>query len=157
MVCGYQDGVIRVLQSLDDSIENNRRRIELLEWMAQTIYREWFVRFRYPGHEDATFVDSPLGLIPEGWEVLVASDLLAINPRLAVDKTVEHPFVTMGDLDERSMICFASERRAGNSGSKFQNGDTLFARITPCLENVIIQPVWWGASHGHCIVADGGG
>jgi type I restriction enzyme S subunit len=60
---------VGVLDALDDLIENNRRRIELLEQMAQAIYREWFVRFRYPGHEDATFVDSPLGPIPEGWGV----------------------------------------------------------------------------------------
>jgi len=58
-----------ILSALDDLIDNNRRRIKLLEQMAQAIYREWFVRFRYPGHEDATFVDSPLGPVPEGWEV----------------------------------------------------------------------------------------
>ncbi len=58
-----------VLRAIDDLIENNRRRIELLEQMAQAIYREWFVHFRYPGHEHATLVDSPLGPIPEGWEI----------------------------------------------------------------------------------------
>jgi type I restriction enzyme S subunit len=68
-----------VLGSLDDLIENNRRRIELLEQMAQAIYREWFVRFRYPGHEDATFVDSPLGPIPEGWEVRNLFDVAAVG------------------------------------------------------------------------------
>jgi len=64
-----QDVIAGLLDALDDLIENNRRRIELLEQMAQAIYREWFVRFRYPGHEDATLVDSPLGPIPEGWTV----------------------------------------------------------------------------------------
>ena len=54
-------------RSIDDLIENNRRRVELLEQMAQAIYREWFVRFRYPGHEDATSRRFPLGPIPEGW------------------------------------------------------------------------------------------
>jgi len=58
-----------VLRAIDDLIENNRRRTELLEQIAQAVYREWFVHFRYPGHEDATFVDSPLGPVPEGWEV----------------------------------------------------------------------------------------
>ena len=65
-----QDGVANVLCSFNDLIENNRRRIEVLEHMAQAVYREWFVRFRYPGHEDATFVDSPLGPIPEGWRAV---------------------------------------------------------------------------------------
>ncbi len=124
-----------ILDALDDLIENNRRRVELLEQMAQAIYREWFVHFRYPGHEDAALVDSPLGPIPEGWEVITSSELLAINPRMPLDRTVERPFITMGDLREWSMICFPSEKKAGSSGSRFQNGDTLFARITPCLEN----------------------
>ena len=64
-----QKRIAATLVILDDLIENNRRRIEVLEQMAQAIYREWFVRFRYPGHEHATFVDSPLGPIPEGWSV----------------------------------------------------------------------------------------
>ena len=63
-----QASIAGILDAIDDLIENNRRRIEVLEQMAQAIYREWFVHFRYPGHEDATFVDSPLGPIPEaGW------------------------------------------------------------------------------------------
>lgn len=73
------------LGSLDDLIENNLRRIELLEQMARTIYREWFVLFRYPGHEDATLVDSPLGPLPEGWEVkpliALASLTMGQSPR----------------------------------------------------------------------------
>jgi type I restriction enzyme S subunit len=73
-----QRRIAGVLCVLDDLIENNRRRIELLEQMAQVIYREWFVRFRYPGHEDATFVDSPLGPIPEGWEVTPLRDVATV-------------------------------------------------------------------------------
>ncbi|WP_271394667.1 restriction endonuclease subunit S [Neomicrococcus lactis] len=56
-----------VLGALDDLIENNRRRIEILEQMARSIYREWFLKFRYPGHENVPLVDSELGPIPEGW------------------------------------------------------------------------------------------
>ncbi|MEI2819952.1 MAG: hypothetical protein V9E81_06890 [Marmoricola sp.] len=54
---------------MDKLIENNRRRVEVLEEMARAIYREWFVKFHYPGHEDVPLVDSPLGRIPEGWVV----------------------------------------------------------------------------------------
>lgn len=60
---------IDVLQTIDDLIENNCRRVGALEEMARAIYREWFVRFRYPGHESVPLVDSALGLIPDGWEV----------------------------------------------------------------------------------------
>ena len=58
-----------VLRTIDDLIENNRRRVEVLEEMARSIYREWFVKFRYPGHGDVPMVDSALGPIPEGWEI----------------------------------------------------------------------------------------
>lgn len=58
-----------ILDSIDDLIENNRRRVEVLEEMARGVYREWFVKFRYPGHGDVPQVDSALGPIPEGWDV----------------------------------------------------------------------------------------
>jgi type I restriction enzyme S subunit len=64
-----------VLSAIDDLIENNRRRIALLEQMAQAIYREWFVHFRYPGHEHDELVDSPLGPIPAGWEARPFAEL----------------------------------------------------------------------------------
>lgn len=63
-----QDSLIAVLEAFDELIENNRRRVEVLEEMTRTIYREWFVNFRYPGHEDVPLVDSALGPIPEGWQ-----------------------------------------------------------------------------------------
>lgn len=130
-----QEIVGRVLDAINDLIENNRRRVQALEEMARAIYREWFVHFRYPGHENASLVDSPLGPIPEGWSLSQASDALTINPRIKLDQAVDHPFVTMGDLDERGMFFLPSALKVGNSGARFVNGDTLFARITPCLEN----------------------
>ena len=60
--------IASILSAYDDLIENNTRRIQILEEMAQAIYREWFDHFRFPGHEDAKMVESELGLIPEGWE-----------------------------------------------------------------------------------------
>jgi len=64
-----QRKIAAILSTYDRLIENNTRRIEILEEMARSIYREWFVKFRFPGHEQAQMVDSELGLIPEGWEV----------------------------------------------------------------------------------------
>lgn len=75
--------IAKPLDALDDLIENNRRRIEVLEQMAQGIYREWFVHFRYPGHEDAVLVDSPLGPIPEGWQVKPLRDLIDVDKGLS--------------------------------------------------------------------------
>uniref|UniRef100_UPI003D8A0689 hypothetical protein n=1 Tax=Gordonia sp. B7-2 TaxID=3420932 RepID=UPI003D8A0689 len=127
--------IAEVLGSIDGLIENNRRRVEVMEEMARTIYREWFVKFRYPGHADVRLVDSALGPIPSGWDIAPVSDMIAVNPRIKLDKSVEHPFIAMGDLDERTMSCRPSQVRTGGSGAKFVQGDTLFARITPCLEN----------------------
>ena len=62
-----QRQVAGALRSLDDLIENNRRQIEILEEMARLLYREWFVHFRFPGHENTQLVDSDLGPIPKGW------------------------------------------------------------------------------------------
>lgn len=59
--------IANVLDSFDELIDNNRRRVAVLEEIARTIYREWFVKFRYPGHQDTPLVDSPYGRIPEGW------------------------------------------------------------------------------------------
>ena len=69
-----QRRVASTLGAFDDLIENNRRRIEILEEMARLLYREWFVHFRFPGHEDVELVDSELGPIPEGWEVATLAD-----------------------------------------------------------------------------------
>jgi type I restriction enzyme S subunit len=63
-----QRKIAGVLSAYDDLIENNTRRIAILEEMAQAIYREWFVNFRFPGHEKVKLINSPLGKIPEGWE-----------------------------------------------------------------------------------------
>ncbi|WP_415901081.1 restriction endonuclease subunit S [Neptuniibacter sp. QD48_11] len=64
-----QKGIEDVIQSYDVLIENNNRRIAILEEMAQSLYREWFVKFRFPGYKQCQMVDSSLGMIPEGWEV----------------------------------------------------------------------------------------
>jgi type I restriction enzyme S subunit len=64
-----QRKIAAILSAYDDLIENNTRRIAILEQMAQLLYREWFVRFRFPGHGSALRVESALGEIPEGWEV----------------------------------------------------------------------------------------
>lgn len=71
--------IVQVLSNYDDLIENNNRRIAILEEMAQSLYREWFVNFRFPGHENAKFIDSPLGKIPEGWEVVPVGELISFD------------------------------------------------------------------------------
>lgn len=62
-----QRRIASILSAYDDLIENNTRRIAILEEMARRIYEEWFVKFKFPGHEKVKMVDSELGKIPEGW------------------------------------------------------------------------------------------
>ena len=66
-----QDAIADILSAYDDLIENNRRRIALLEQAARELYREWFVRLRFPGHESTRIVDG----VPEGWERKTYADL----------------------------------------------------------------------------------
>lgn len=68
-----------VLDALDRLIDVDRRRIEQLEQMAQAIYREWFVHFRYPGHENANLIDSPLGPIPTEWQVVTIGQAVELH------------------------------------------------------------------------------
>ena len=132
-----QRKIARILSTYDDLIENNTRRIAILEEMVQALYREWFVRFRFPGHENVPLVPTPLGDIPQGWKVVKVEDAVHINPKTTVPRDGEKHFVPMGAVPHKTMLIDVSqvEMRTGNSGSKFKNGDTLFARITPCLEN----------------------
>ncbi|RUQ27883.1 MAG: restriction endonuclease subunit S [Candidatus Competibacteraceae bacterium] len=130
-----QRRIASILSAYDDLIENNTRRIAILEEMARRIYEEWFVKFKFPGHEMVKMVDSELGKIPEGWKVKAVPDAIDISPTTKLQKDGQKPFVPMNCLSDKSMVITRYEMREGNSGSKFKNGDTLFARITPCLEN----------------------
>ena len=73
-----QRKIASILSAYDDLIENNTRRIAILEEMAQSLYREWFVHFRFPGHEKKRLVESAVGLVPEGWEVVKLGDRCSI-------------------------------------------------------------------------------
>ena len=78
---------VDILSAFDDKVENNNRIIKTLEEMAQAIFKEWFVNFRFFGHENAEFVDSELSRIPKGWEV---KNVLEIIRRISVGKKYEN-------------------------------------------------------------------
>ena len=70
-----QQRIAGILSAYDELIENSQRRIKILDAMARGLYREWFVHFRFPGHENHPRVASALGEIPEGWEVKKLGDI----------------------------------------------------------------------------------
>ena len=130
-----QRRIAGVLSAYDELIENSQRRIRMLEQMACALYHEWFVNYKFPGHEKSNLISSRLGSTPQGWEVKTVPECIHVNPRTTVPREGDKPFVPMTSLANDSMLITDIGSRGSNSGAKFRNGDTLFARITPCLEN----------------------
>ena len=126
-----QGRIADILYGYDHLIENNRRRIALLEEATHELFAEWFVRLRFPGHEHVIFLDG----VPEGWERKLLPEIVEINPRTPIDKHKLSTYVPMAGLSETLSIITETEMRTGGSGTKFRNYDTLLARITPCIEN----------------------
>ena len=91
-----QQKIASILSAYDDLIENNTRRIAILEEMAQMIYREWFVKFRFPGHEKVKRVDSPLGKIPEGWEVKTLGEVTTLITKGTTPTSLGKAFIETG-------------------------------------------------------------
>ena len=100
-----QRKIAAILSGYDRLIENNTRRIEILEEMARSIYREWFVNFRFPGHEQVQMVDSELGLIPEGWEVKQLDDIVLE----IIDYRGKTPKKLGGDWSESGILAISAK------------------------------------------------
>ena len=81
-----QHRIAGILSAYDELIENSQRRIKILEAMARGLYREWFVHFRFPGHENHLRVTSALGEIPQGWVVKKLSEIAILNYGKALKK-----------------------------------------------------------------------
>ncbi len=98
-----QRRIAGILSAYDELIENSQRRIKSLEAMARTLYREWFVHFRFPGHESTPRIPSPLGEIPQGWEVLEFRHLFDIRygktlPKTEISDSGPYPVYGAGDV-----------------------------------------------------------
>jgi type I restriction enzyme S subunit len=125
-----QRKIAAILSAYDDLIENNTRRIKILEDMAQALYREWFVNFRFPGHENVQMVDSPLGMIPEGWEVkALASFGKVVTGKTPSKKVPEYfgnylPFIKTPDM-HGNMFCIESGEMLSELGAASQNNKTI--------------------------------
>ena len=131
-----QRRIAGILSAYDDLIENNRRRIKILEEMARALYREWFVHFRYPGHENVPLIDSPLGPIPKGWEVKKLSQVAKvnraqINARTAPEELhyIDISSVSLGRVDSITTYCFAEA--PGRARRIVQHGDILWSCVRP--------------------------
>lgn len=152
-----QRRIAGVLGCLDDKIELNRRMAETLEQMARALFRSWFVDFEpvrakqegrwspgqslpgLPAHLYEAFPErlepSELGPIPAGWRVASLGDVIEVNPKRSLKKGEVAPHLAMADMPTHGHVPHAVTERPFGSGTRFTNGDTLVARITPCLEN----------------------
>ena len=147
-----QKAIARILGSLDDKIELNQQMNRTLEATARAIFKSWFVDFdpvralvdgRQPEGMDAEtaalfpdeFEDSELGMIPKGWKVAPLPEVIEVNPKRSLSKGQLAPYLDMKNMPTQGHYPDNWFDRPFKSGTKFINGDTLLARITPCLEN----------------------
>jgi len=128
-----QQRIADILSAFDDKIALNREMNKTFEAMAQAIFKSWFVDFE--PFRDGEFVESELGMIPKGWEVKPLPELIELNPRYSLKKGSEASYLDMANIPTDNARVNEVVIREFSSGSKFMNGDTLLARITPSLEN----------------------
>jgi len=125
-----------ILKSYDDLIENNRRRIQLLEEAARLLYREWFVHLRFPGHEHVAIKDG----VPEGWERRTLGDLCkeireTVKPEALEPDT---PYIGLEHMPRRSISLgeWGTAEQITSSKHRFHEGDILFGKIRPYFHKV---------------------
>lgn len=147
-----QRSIAETLAALDDKIALLRETNTTLEAIAQALFKSWFVDFdpvraKAEGREPegippeiaalfpGAFEDSELGEIPKGWRAMPLADACEINPTRRLTKGKQAPYLEMSALPTQGHRPETPIPRVFSSGTKFINGDTLLARITPCLEN----------------------
>ena len=143
----HRHKIASILSAYDDLIENNTRRIKILEEMAQALYREWFVNFRFPGHEKAKMVESELGVVPDKWEVKRLGDIANINES-SIKKGCEPEginyidiaSVSTGHIDKVEYLAYAYAPSRARRVVK--HGDIIWSTVRPNRKSytVILNP-----------------
>jgi type I restriction enzyme S subunit len=125
-----------IFSAYDTLIENSQRRIQILEEMSQGLFREWFVHYRFPGHESVRRVESPVGAIPEGWQVRKLSEVADVNraqisARTAPERLhyIDISSVSPGRIDGTTTFSFADA--PGRARRVVQHGDVLWSCVRP--------------------------
>ncbi|MCK9622624.1 MAG: restriction endonuclease subunit S [Methylobacter sp.] len=128
--------ITEVLSSYDDLIENNRRRMALLEESARLLYCEWFVRLRFPGYEHTHIVDG----VPDGWERKTLSELCEEIRELVSPSSLEPdtPYIGLEHMPRRSIALneWDTVEKVTSSKSRFKAGEILFGKIRPYFHKV---------------------
>ena len=128
--------IVSILSAYDDLIENNRQRIALLEAAARLLYREWFVHFRFPGHEHVKITDG----LTVGWERRALSDVVEVvkNTVKPSDFTDDDIHIGLGHIPRRSFTLadWESAEDLASGKTRFDEGDILFCKIRPYFHKV---------------------
>ena len=138
-----QRRIASILSAYDDLIENNTRRIAILEEMARRLYDEWFVQFRFPGHEGVPMVDSEIGKVPEGWELSRLGELATVNSQSIKAKAapeniryIDIKSVTTGSMEEPRELPFAEA--PSRARRVVRSGDILWSSVRPNLKSYVL-------------------
>lgn len=131
-----QHRIADILSAYDDLIENNRRRMALLEEAARQLYREWFVRLRFPGHEHTPITNG----VPEGWERKTLGELCeevreSVQPDALEPDT---PYIGLEHMPRRSISLseWGKAEQVTSSKHRFREGEILFGKIRPYFHKV---------------------
>ena len=144
--------ISQTIEALEQKLDLNRRMNETLESIARAIFRSWFVDFdparakmegRPPHGMDAetvglfpdSFEETATGPLPMGWQYLLLPDAFEVNPPRRLIQGESTTYLDMQNMPTNGHRAAEWIERSFGSGMKFMNGDTLIARITPCLEN----------------------
>lgn len=143
-----QERVAAALAAYDELIANNLRRIELLEKMAQAVYREWFVNFRFPGHEQAAFTDTELGTVPSEWQVTVIGSITEVNrATLRANELpdellyIDISSVSPGSID--GVVRLEAADAPSRARRVVRTGDTIWSTVRPNRRSyaLVLDPV----------------
>jgi type I restriction enzyme S subunit len=131
-----QDEIVDILSAYDALMENNRRRMELLEETARQLYREWFVRLRFPGHEHTRISDG----VPDGWKRKALGDICTDVRETVLPEELESdtPYIGLEHMPRRSITLSEWGRAEDVTSTKhrFRTGEILFGKIRPYFHKV---------------------
>lgn len=150
-----QDSILNELSAYDDLIENNRKRIKLLERAARLLYTEWFVRGRFPGHQGLQVKDG----VPKGWERKRLDEMAAVNERTLPRKysgTIQYvdiASVSTGSIDKTEEYEF--EDAPGRARRLVADGDIIWSCVRPnrrSYAQVVAPPINLVVSTGFAVI-----
>ncbi len=140
-----QQKIANILSRYDEAIENNNKRIKLLEQMAQNLYKEWFVRFRFPGYENCEFENG----IPVGWKISRVGEYVKIKSGFAFKSewwqdegcpVVKIKDITDGKVDITELDCVSEEHTKKAKSFLLKEGDLVIAMTGATIGKIGIVP-----------------